>query len=81
MSRYNSIGVKLKGWVFLFFVAPSIVTAYAIAYILYDDEEEAFHKVSSLFLCPFTGHNWADETEYGVQPVCLECGTKRESEQ
>jgi len=29
-------------------------------------------------LCWVGGHSWADEQRYGVEPVCLDCGKRRE---
>lgn len=33
-------------------------------------------RVDRLF-CRLFEHQWADEERYGVEPVCLHCGTRR----
>lgn len=76
MSRYNSIGVEVKGWLFVFTI-PFWALAITVAYLIHDDAEEAEKAVFRTLVCPLTGHRWADEEKYGVRSVCLDCGTDR----
>lgn len=40
-------------------------------------EEWAKDTVTRWLVCRSEGHTWADDTRYGVEPVCVHCHAER----
>lgn len=84
MSRYNGrhdLTKPFEDVVFVVVVVPIALSCGLVAYTywrLLHDHETAVQRVQ-FWTCETTGgHNWADEHDYGVEPVCLFCGTERD---
>jgi hypothetical protein len=54
----------------------TVIFLYGLLLSFIYDSEYAEERIASL-LCRAGEHRWADEQDYGVQPVCLRCGLPR----
>lgn len=81
MSIYNGTWDLVKPFYDLFFifvVIPVLGIVYATSRIFVDHEQARNNAVR--VICLMSGHHWADEDKYGVEPVCLGCGKNRGGE-
>ena len=80
MSRWNGawydLTRPLRELFLVVIVAPIFLAIFSAVAIVYDTEE-AMDRCDRL-VCRLTEHQWADDDKYGVEPVCLECGARRE---
>lgn len=64
--------------VFMLVVVPVFLTTVVVLTLVYD--LEAAMDTIDRWTCRLTSHQWADEDEYGVEPVCAVCGAERDGE-
>lgn len=68
------LGTVLRmGWPY--FTVPLMVIVTIFLELVYDEEEARHH--ATILICMIGEHDWGDEDEYGVEPVCLRCGETR----
>lgn len=82
VSRYNHWRYELlkpfEAFFFWIVVAPLLLSFFLAVAIVYDTEE-AMDRCDQL-VCRLTGHRWADDNKWGVEPVCLNCGARRRAD-
>jgi len=83
MSRYNGRWNLIKPFYDVFFLVIVVPVAVSVGLAVYTywrllrGHETAVAKVEWC-LCETTSHDWADEDDYGLEPLCLKCGTERD---
>lgn len=80
MSRYNHWWcevTKAARALFIWIVITPVFLSLFVSVAIVHDTEEARARCDRL-LCRLTEHQWADDTKWGVESVCLNCGASRE---
>jgi hypothetical protein len=57
-------------------VSLTILFLYGIVLSIIYDIEYAEQRIGT-WVCRLFDHRWADDQDYGVEPVCLRCGEQR----